>query len=330
MKTPEISVSEPMADKILQAALEAAAQTWIAQRHERLHGFCARHFSLKGAWRIHRQALGHDLWRAPANALWAAPYLLTRTAGTLVSKVGWHSAGRWLGRVPPGFRTAVAKEVEWLLYTELLELPIDQGSRSSTRDTLLEIFLAQENVTGILLPDLLDLDDLGRRHGAREKLEAFLITYSNSRTVAADIAGSLLNMAAGAAAFHQLTPGALALGTATAAALAQQIAIANFVLGPTLGSLYYSLFPAAASTGLVMASISGIMAALGLFTAFSGLFTDPVQQALGLHQKRLEQLIDAIASQLAGSGGDFKVRDAYVARVADVIDIIRGAVHALR
>lgn len=322
--------SDPRFRNVLQPALADAAREWIGQRRQRVDGFCGRHFSLQGAWRIHRRALGHDLWRAPANALWAAPYLLVQGVGTLAGKLGWQKSRRWLVRLPPGFHTAVAQEVEWLLYTELLELPIDQGSRVSSRDSLLETLMAQDGITGMLLPELLNLDELGGQSQARAKLERFFTTYSGSRTAAADMAGSLLNLAAGAAAFHQFTPGSLALGTAAATALAQQLAIANFALGSTLGSLYYGLFPVAASTSLVVASISGIMAALGLFTAFSGVLTDPVQQALGFHRRRLHRLLDALENQLLENGGDFKLHDAYLARAADMIDLIRGAVQALR
>jgi hypothetical protein len=53
------------------------------------------------------------------------------------------------------------------------------------------------------------------------------------------------------AAFHQLTPGTLTLGPVLAAALAQQAAIASFPLGAGLGGLWYGLFPAAPSAGLV-------------------------------------------------------------------------------
>jgi hypothetical protein len=322
--------SGPASQALLQTALVDSVRLWAAQRRERVDGFCARHFSFGGALRIHRLALGHDLWRAPANALWAAPYLASQAAGFAAGKLGWQGAGRKLKRLPPGFRTAVARELEWLVYAELLELPINQGTRTSARDALLETLLAHEAVAGLLLPELLALDALSGLSQTRAKLEEFFAVYAGNRIAAADMAGSVLNLAAGAAAFQKFTPGAFALGAAVASGLAQQLAIANFALGSTLGSLYYGLFPATASAGLTAASVGGAMAALGVFAAFAGVLTDPVQRATGLHRRRLLQLVDAVEGQLTGAGGDFKLRDAYVARVFDLVDLIRGAAQTLR
>ena len=320
----------PADSALLRLVVEDAARRYVAHRHERVEAFCARHFSVKGAWRINRKAWGHDLWRAPANALWAIPYLLSHAAAGAAQGLGWTRTADRLGKLPPGFKTAVASELEWLIYTELLELPLAQPDRTSLRDALLETILAHEGVAGLLLPELRELDELRGREPVREKLERFFVTYTASRNAAADLAGSLLNLATGAAAFQTFTPGSFTLGSAAAAALAQQIAIANFVLGPTLGSLYYSLFPAAASTGLIAGTVGGVLATLGVLVAFTGIVTDPVQQALGLHERRLRKLLDALKSSLVGEGADFRLRDAYVARVFDVIDVVRSAVQMVR
>lgn len=312
-----------------QAIMEDCARRYTDQRRANVAAFCVRHFSVRGAWRINRKALGHDLWRTPANILWAPAYLGSRALLGLSRRAGWQAAVHRLERLPPGLQTAVAREVEWLVYTELLELPIVQAERSSSRDALLETLLAHESVVALLLPELQTLERLGHGPATREKLERFLAVYAGSRTAAAEMAGSLLQLAAGAAAFQKFTPGTLALGSAAAAALAQQMAIANFALGPALGSLYYGLFPASASAGLVAATVGGLMLTLGVLAAFTGIVTDPVQQALGLHERRLHRLLDALEKALTGQGGDFRLRDAYAARVFDVIDLVRGAVRAL-
>lgn len=282
------------------------------------------------AWKIHRHALGHDLWKAPANALWAIPYLASQGLAVLCAKWGWSAAAKRLDQVPPGFQTAVSREIEWLIYTEWLQLPIQQEGRQSTHDALLGRLLDTEAIAQILLPELQSLDALAHQTDARQKLQQFLLTYVGSRVAANELAGSLLSVAAGAATFHQFTPGAVALGTATAAMVAQEIAIANFVLGPALGSLYYGVFPASASIGLTTLTIGGLMATLGVLTAFSGLITDPLQQLAGLHQRRLNQLLDALSNELTGQSGVYHLHDVYLARVMDVVDLIRGAVRALR
>lgn len=312
-----------------QTIVDDSARHYIAGRRTKVASFCARHFSGRGAWRINRKALGHDLWRTPANILWAPPYLASRVLASIFRRFGWKTGADRLKKLPPGLQTAVAREVEWLVYTELLELPIVQAQRSSSRDALLESILSHEKVASLLLPELGRLNSLGQKPAMREKLEQFLATYTTHRIAAADLAGSLLQLAAGAAAFQKFTPGTLALGSAAAAVLAQQMAIANFALGPALGSLYYGLFPVSASAGLLAATVGGLMLTLGVFAALTGIVTDPLQQAMGLHERRLRKLLDALEKALIGEAADFRLRDAYAARVFDIIDLVRSAVRAL-
>ena len=60
--------------------------------------------------------------------------------------------------------------------------------------------------------------------------------------------------------------------------------------------------------------------------AFAGVVTDPVQRHLGLHRRRLERLVDSLEAELKGRGDSrFVVRDHYVARILDLMDILRAA-----
>jgi hypothetical protein len=59
--------------------------------------------------------------------------------------------------------------------------------------------------------------------------------------------------------------------------------------------------------------------------------TDPVQRRLGLHQRRLERLLDALEAGVRGSGpGRFQVRDHYVARLLDLFDVLGAAFRLAR
>lgn len=318
------------AEVFLRTVIEESARRYVSRCRQKVGPFCRRHFTIPGASRIHRKAIGHDLWRAPINVLWTLPYLMSQGAARICRPLGWERGMRWLERLPPGFKTSVASELEWLIYTELLELPVVQTDRSSERDALLETILSHAGIVETLLPELSMLHELTKAEDTRSKLEQFLNTYTSSRTAASELAGSLLNVAAGAAALREFTPGAVSLGHAAAAALAQKLAIANFALGPTLGSLYYGLFPAAASAGLIAATVGATMAVLGLLTAFTGIVTDPLQQTLGLQERRLQLLLTAIENQLTGADSDFRLRDAYIARIFDIVDVVRGALHFLR
>ena len=128
---------------------------------------------------------------------------------------------------------------------------------------------------------------------------------------------------------NKLTPGAITLGPALAGAVAQQAAISAFPLGASLGSLWYAAFPAAPSAVLVTGLTGGLMLGAATFAAFAGVVTDPVQRRLGLHQRRLLRLIDALEQQMADpSAPAYAVHDHYVARLLDLFDWL-GCAHRL-
>ena len=323
-----------MTDEALAArihvAVTEATQQYLAERRARVVAFAQRHYSFQGALRVNRRALGLDLVRTPVNVLWAIPHLLARGGAKLGRTLRLEALARCLDRLPPGFKTDVEREIEWLIYSELLELPFEQPGRRCTRDALLETILAHPAIGQLLLPELLRLDELAHRRDFRQRLEDYLITYTSNRAAAADLSGSLLSLAAGVAAFKQFTPGTIAIGGVTATAIANQLAIANFMLGPTLGSLYYGLFPATASTGLLVAITGGLLLAVGVLSAGAGVIADPLQQALGLHRRKLIKLLDALERELTGQGGGYRLHDAYVARVFDLWDLLQAATRTLR
>jgi hypothetical protein len=319
---------EASADVIHAAVTEATAR-YLARRRARVKPFVARHFSWRGALRLNRRALGKDLLRAPANVLWAALYLTLQLGAGLARRLGLRRSAERLGRLPPGFKTDVEKEVEWLIYSELLELPFAQGSRHCEQDALFAEILAHPSISRLLEPEFQRLDALARRQGFHDNLTRFLRTYTASRTAAAELSGALLNLAAGLTAFNQFTPGTLVMGNAVAGAVAQQWAVSNFVLGSTLGSFYYSLFPAAVSTGLLLGTVGGLLLAMSVLTAGAGIVADPVQRWLGLHERKLLRLLDRLEEGLGGSGRDYRLRDAYVARVFDLWDLLQTATRVL-
>ena len=140
----------------------------------------------------------------------------------------------------------------------------------------------------------------------------------------------MLSLAAGAAAFKQITPGVISLGPALAGVLAQQAAIASFPLGAGLGGVWYGSFPAAAGPAMTAGVTGGLALSLAVLSAFAGVISDPVQRRVGLHQRRLEKLVTAVERDLKGEGtGSFTVRDHYVARVLDLADLLRATWRAL-
>ena len=316
---------EPLGDAEARAIVDHAIDRYVATRHERVADFVDRHFSLIGSLRLHRCALGLDLVRAPANVLLMLPYLSMQLSGAALRGLGARQAARRLTGRALFLDTDVSRELTWRLHTELLELPYNDGRRQSERDALAEAILADPRVATAV--DV--LAEVARRHaddpGKQASLRRMLGAYASTRAAAADLVNNVLLASAGMAAFQKLTPGTLTLGPVIAGALAHQAAVASFPLGASLGGIWYGLFPAAPSAALVAGATGGLVLLTATTAAFAGVVSDPLQRALGLHQRRLHKLIDALCRELKGdSDAAFHARDHYVARIFDLIDLARA------
>jgi hypothetical protein len=307
-------------------AVERAIGAYIASRKEKVPHFVRKHFSFKGAVSLNRKAFGSDLYKVPLNVAWTIPYITLRASSSVMKKIGLEKFHSRVERLPVGFETKVQREINWLIFTELLEIPYVQGNRKSEKDALLEAILTQPEISSLFIGELSTIYSKSKDPSFRPALEKNLMEYSRSRTAASELAGNIISLSAGAGVFGKMTPGALTVGGGLAAAVAQHTAISNFILGPTVGGLYYALFPASASMGLVIASTGAVMAALATLTSFSGIISDPIQYKLGLHQKRMNRLIDCLDRELRGLGDSrLKIRDQYVARVFDLADLLKRA-----
>lgn len=325
------STLSPEERQLIADAVSKGADSYFESCRQRVPEFVNRHYSLNGALRIHRKAIGGDLLRAPANLLWGVPYLFTHASRILLHKAGAKGLSQRLDHIPPGFKTQVQKEIEWLTFTELLMLPIDQGERHFDEDALLAEILSQPELSTPLVEYLEKINTNSQLPDFEAVLRKNLDRYAGTRVAVADLSCGIISLAAGAATFHKLAPGALSTGSLLAAAIAQQSAISGFLFGQTLGSIYYGIFPAAASMGLLIASTGGVLAVLGIFSAVSGVITDPVQRLLGLHQRRLYKFINALEQEFsqADSSG-FEPKDHYAARIFDLFDLLKTAAGLMR
>ncbi len=307
----------------VEKAVAVGIENYILSRKEKVPEFVDDHFSFDGALKLHKKAIGKDLYRAPLNILWMVPLTVAKACSFLSKKVGANKVSGILGRVPPGFQTEVQKEVNWLIYNELLELPYQQGSRESSKDALLEEILNVPEISDIIGEILSEISSKSEAPGFRKALERNLREYATSRTAASELAGGIITLSSGLVAFQKAVPGAIASGSAAAGLIAEKIAISQFWLGSTVGAWYYTLFPATASTGLVIAATGSIMAGLALITTFTGIITDPLQSKLGLHQKRLNRFLDALREELLEEKkSKYHIKDQYIARVFDIFDLL--------
>jgi hypothetical protein len=315
----------------LHHAVDKGIDAYITSRRARIPVFIAQHFSFRGALALHWKTFGRDFYRHPVNLVWGLPVALVQGTAALLAKAGAPRPAQWLQRIPQGMPTALHQELQWLIFTELLELPYAQEGRAAHRDALLEHILADPEIAALCDAYLTHLHSVVERPVFRAALERHLAEYGKTRGAVSELAGSLLHLAAGYAALSKATPGALSAGTAAATAIAQHLAITHFWLGSTVGAWYYTVFPVVASAGLVAATTGALLAAGGVVTALAWIVLDPLLATTGLHRRRLDRFVTALGEELRGGrGGAYRVRDHYIARVFDVLEMLRVATTAFR
>jgi len=247
---------------LARTIVEDSVRTYFRKRRSRVPDFVARTFSLSGALQTHRNALGHDLWRAPLNAALAGPQIGVSAIAGLFDLAGRKQTAERLRSREIFFRTSVTEEIERRLIVDLLELPYTGTGEPSFHDALAVEILGDrrlDSALGILNgpwgeTQRLQMDD---------KLARQLSIYLNARGAAGEIVSAAVTMAAGGAMLHQVTPGFLTLGPALAQALGAKIG------------------------GVAALSVAGaVLAASATAAAFAGVVTDPIQSALGIHHVR--------------------------------------------
>jgi len=308
-----------------EAAVADGARRYFAETRTRVRPFVDRHFSVAGTLALHRAAVGWDILRAPANLTLALPQLVMQLGAKGAGRLGAARTKKLLDRSIL-IETALSREIEWLITTELLELPIRQKARESWRDGLSRAILESPHVAGAMQAMLLAIGAHGADPAFQERLRRAMLEYGLTRNAAAEITTGLINLGAGALALQKVTPGAVSLGPALAAALSQKAAVGAFPFGSWLGSAWYALFPVAPGAGFVMTTTGGVMLASAALAAFAGVISDPIQRATGMHGRRLNRMVDALERQfLDPQAPGFAVHDHYVARLLDLFDILGGA-----
>jgi hypothetical protein len=302
---------------LARSIVDDGVRRYFADRNAKVADFVDRNFTLRGSVGLHRAAVGWNIARAP---IIAAPQVGLLLAARAAAKVGARRVAAQLGSKRVTVHTAVARELAWRLHADLLELPFQDDGRVTQRDKLAETIMADPRIEAVLLPALQAIGTTGNDPALRQRVEAAMTEYTRTRGAASEITTTLLNLGTGAFALRKLTPGALSLGPTLAAAIAKRAAA--IPLGGALGSAWAVLFPIGPSVMMVTALTGGLLAASGLLSAFAGVVADPVQRKLGLHQRRLHRMLEALEQQMHDPAAPgFVVRDHYVARVMDVFDV---------
>ncbi|HIM45401.1 MAG TPA: hypothetical protein EYM34_03935 [Alphaproteobacteria bacterium] len=163
------------------------AEVYIASRRERIGSFVGSHFGLKGAFRVHRYALGWYLLGAPGNLMLAVPHLVIRITETGARHVRAQRFSGWISNRTILLKTDVEHQIEWLVFTELLEFLFTQKERSSAHDALAEAVLAHPEGSAALEETREAITARGRDPEFRKRLDDNIGGYTGSRAAAADI-----------------------------------------------------------------------------------------------------------------------------------------------
>lgn len=290
-------------------------------------GFIARHFTWPGTLRLHGVALGWDILRAPINVALSPILVLTRIASYLCRRAGWRRGADWLARRRIILRTSVARRVEVLIVTDLLDLPIDEGAAARDPSALARAVLAAPQLREMIRTrgSVAEAEALGRQ------IADALGEYAGARSAVAEITTTFCVVVVGALAFQALTPGMISMAPGVANAMAQTNAIESFPLGQSLGGMWYGVFAADASPWLVGVTVVGLVMTGSAVAAFAGVLADPVQSRLGIHSRRLGRLLDTVEAEVLGRGDrPFVAREHVYARLLDLWDAAASAFRIFR
>ncbi|MGR3527354.1 MAG: DUF6635 family protein [Paracoccaceae bacterium] len=324
-------ITRPMAGAPARSArggdpVRAQAAQQIRARAALVDGFVARHFRLRGTLHLHGAALGGDILRAPVNLVLAPVHALIRLLALVAAVLGARRVAAWLRARSILLRTRVGARVERAVVTELLGLPWPQPAPDHDAAVLQAILSAPQ-----LRPVLRQQGDPAEATAQGRRLAGMVSGYSGTRTAVAEIATALVLLLVGALVFRALTPGMISMAPNLAGVVAHGAAVADFPLGQTLGGVWYGLFPVGVSPWLMAGVVVALVMLGAVMAAFAGILADPVQARLGLHQRRLERLIAAMAAEVEdGQGKGFAAHEHALARVVDVWDAVVSLLRALR
>jgi hypothetical protein len=315
--TPLLTAHE--AREIVTGAIKAH----FARVRGRVPEFVAQTYAWAPALRLNARGLGYDIARAPLNAMLVLPHLGLRLAAAGFNRMGRPQTADWLNSRPLFLKTDVAREIEWRVWTELLELPYRDQGRVSAYDGLAHEILSHPR----LRDRLLEAERAYGRHATpdamKTRLNQAFAAYGESRAAAAEVASAFACLGVGAALIGKFTPSVLTLGPALANLVANQVAAAG---GGTVTAAWLGMAPVKAGLVTTGAVTAAAWVAAAAAAAVSGAVTDPLQHHLGLHERRLLGMIDTIELALLGdTQAKFSPHDHYAGRLIDLADILTAA-----
>lgn len=274
--------------------VEECIEQYIAECRNRVDGFVQQHFSLQETIALQKQSLVSDLLCHPVNALWAIPSLFLKKLIEIPVKLGWRSGTDLIALLPTGLKTRYQKEIERLIATELLDWPCTMGDRRASTNGLLERIKHHKQVGPLLVSGALSDEALREL----SDIPHLITEHAAGRAVVLDTTATVLTLATGWLFFGDYSLGISGIGDQIAGKRARDNAASKFMLGASLGSAFYSVFPPKPSFWQVV----GATLIVGLFvTTMSllvGMLSDPCLKRVGFQHTQLNMLIDAVEDSL--------------------------------
>lgn len=305
----------------METLIARASGRYMSQCRARVAGFVHRHYSLRGSLQLHRHALGWDIIRTPLNILWSVLCLAVSLPGWIGATLGWPTLQQLAKRLPTGLNTNVDRKLHQLIRSELLQLP--------STDAPIEVALWHTVLNDVELSELLQ-QRVESKPIAPQKLQATLEEYAATRAGTADFANTLLMALTSKLALGQALFGALSAGAMLASAIATHWAVSQFWLGETLGQLYYRLLPISPPIALTLGVTVLFVLLLAMTAIGMGIVSDPLQARLGLHQRRLHKVLDAIEVNLLNPhASGLRLHEKYAGRSFDLLDMLAAVRQSL-
>lgn len=283
--------------------MEDSIRRYAAERRQRVAPFCAKYYSWNSTLKFHTSSVKEDFITHPINLLWVLPYALLKSVTEWSRKLGWATPSEWFKHVPAKFKSGSQKKIEWLLLTELLELPCDHGIWQSHADALAGEFYQNPKLAALKgQPEWVSILCTSPRLW-REELQA----DSAERSAAADVASGAATLLAGWYFLGNAALTVFGMGEQYARHSAREEAVNRFSLGPIhlgskvdhqLGSIYYDVFPVNPTLAQIWIGTAVVLLGIALLSLALHALVDPVQQAMGVHEARLQRFLNALETRL--------------------------------
>ncbi len=276
------NVSEGSSAFIL-GAFDDCIDRYMNARRELVPSFVDRHFSLQETLRLQKKSMLVDMLSHPINALWSIPYLSLKKIAEVFEKTEWEKQTHPLGKVPAGFKTRYQIEVETMVLAEVLE--IDKFVNDLKAYPGLIESLAAKNIS----LESLHIDETFKKHVAK---------YTTHQAVISDVISTLATFGVGWFFFGDRSIGLFGMGDRIARSFARDRAASDFFLGKEVGSGFYNLFPPQPTGLQLVIATAAVGFLLTSICVVASVVSDPLRKTLGLHRKKLGNLIEDLEDAL--------------------------------